>query len=227
MSRMPRFFVNGCPLHLIQRGNNRQSMFNDAEDLAFYRTCMAFSAHKHSVEVHAYVLMSNHVHVLATPCSPVSVPKMMQSIGRVYVAYYNERHARTGTLWEGRYKASIVESARYFLTCMRYVEQNPVRAGMVSHPAAYAWSSHAANAFGAIDSVISHHPIYTDLGSCPGARQQAYRHLFADTVAETDLATIRDATHHGWALGGASFCAAIGARTRRAERTTPGRHKVK
>ena len=223
MSRLPRFYVEGCPLHVIQRGNNRLPIFGDAEDFLFYRTCLSFSARKHKVAVHAYVLMTNHVHALVSPRSSVAVPKMMQSIGRVYVAYFNKRYARTGTLWEGRYKAAIVEGDLYFLTCMRYIEQNPVRAGMVPNAAAYQWSSHSANAAGAPDDVISRHPLYLELGSREVERQQAYGAMFEHPVDQVDLSRIRDATQNAWALGAPAFCADVQRQGRRAKRIPLGR----
>jgi putative transposase len=223
MSRLPRFYVEGCPLHVIQRGNNRLPTFGDANDFLFYRTCLSFSARKHQVAVHAYVLMTNHVHALVSPGSRIAVPKMMQSIGRVYVAYFNKRYARTGTLWEGRYKAAVVDTDRYFLTCMRYIEQNPVRAGMIPNAAAYEWSSHRANATGAADDVISRHPLYLELGSCEEERQQAYRAMFAFPVDSGDLSMIRDATQNAWALGAPAFCANVQRHGRRAERIPLGR----
>jgi REP element-mobilizing transposase RayT len=151
MARLPRFFVPDTPQHVIQRGNDRQPIFRTTADLAFFKDCLAFAARRHGVSIHAYVLMTNHVHLLATPEVATSLPRAMQSLGRVYVQYFNSMQGRSGTLWEGRYKAAIVDSDRYLLACMRYIELNPVRAGLVEHPERYPWSSHRANAFGVSD----------------------------------------------------------------------------
>jgi len=223
MPRLPRFFVPGVPLHLIQRGNNRDPIFGSPDDLAFYRQCLAHSARRHGVVIHAYVLMTNHVHVLATPALPASLPKMVQAIGRIYVHYFNSRYRRTGTLWEGRYKAAIVDGECYLLTCMRYIELNPVRARMVARPGEYPWSSFGANACGAADELISAHATYTGLGYSERERQAAYRELFRSSISDADMCLIRDATQHAWALGGAAFRTKVAALSRRAERLALGR----
>ena len=137
MARLPRFFVPDTPQHVIQRGNDRQPIFRTSADLAFFKDCLAFAMRRHGVAIHAYVFMTNHVHLLVTPEAATSLPRAMQSVGRVYVQYFNSTQDRSGTLWEGRYKATIVDSDRYLLACMRYIELNPVRAGMVEHPERY------------------------------------------------------------------------------------------
>ena len=157
MPRLPRFFVPCTPLHVIQRGNDRAPIFGGVADLAFFRGCLAHAARRHAVAIHAYVLMTNHVHLLVTPTFAMSVPKMMQSIGRIYVQYFNSVYRRTGTLWEGRYKAAIVDDERYLLTCMRYIELNPVRAHMAASPGDFGWSSFRANACGAPDDLVVPH----------------------------------------------------------------------
>jgi putative transposase len=154
---MPRFFVPELPLHIIQRGNDRQLIFGGRDDVRFYRFCLARAARDHGVAIHAYVFMSNHVHLLATPSVATSVPKLMQSIGRIYVKYFNSAYCRTGTLWEGRYKAAIVDDERYLLTCMRYIELNPVRAHIVSTPRKFPWSSFSSNAHGVADDLVQPH----------------------------------------------------------------------
>ena len=223
MARLPRFFVPGLPLHVIQRGNDRAPIFGGADDLAFFRACMEDAVKKHDVAVHAYVFMTNHVHLLVTPGTASSLPKTMQGIGRVYVQYFNSRHRRTGTLWEGRYKAAIVDDERYLLTCMRYIELNPVRAGVVASPAGYLWSSHRANAYAGVDSLIRPHPVYRQLGESAETRQAAYRELFRSSIAQDELCAIRDATQNAWALGGAAFREKIVALSRRGERLPLGR----
>jgi putative transposase len=223
MARLPRFFVPDTPQHVIQRGNNRQAIFQTPDDRAFYKDCLAFAARRHGVVVHAYVLMTNHVHLLVTPESATSLPRTMQSVGRVYVRYFNAIRERSGTLWEGRYKAAIVDSDRYLLACMRYIEQNPVRAGLVERPELYPWSSFGANALGTWDPLVSAHRVYRGLGSSPSARQSQYCALFDKPVAEAEISAIRDATQNAWALGDASFCRAVDGLGRRAVRARVGR----
>jgi putative transposase len=223
MPRLPRFFVPELPLHVIQRGNDRQPIFGGSDDVKFYRDCLARSARDNGVAIHAYVLMTNHVHLLATPTLAVSVPKMMQSLGRIYVGYFNSTYQRTGTLWEGRYKAAIVDDERYLLTCMRYIELNPVRAHMVASPSEFPWSSFSANARGAVDHLVEPHAIYGRLGTSPQTRQAAYRQLFRSSISEDEMCNIRDATQNAWALGSAAFRTKIAVLTRRAERLPMGR----
>jgi putative transposase len=225
MPRLPRFFVPGLPLHVIQRGNDRTPIFCRRHDLTFFRDCLARAACAHVVTIHAYVLMTNHVHLLVTPSIAASLPRMMQSIGRIYVQYFNSIYRRTGTLWEGRYKSAIVDDERYLLTCMRYIELNPVRARIVASPGEYPWSSFGANACGARDDIVEPHAIYRALGNCPQARQAVYRALFRDAIPEADLDTIRDATQNAWALGGATFRSKVEALSRRAERLPVGRRR--
>lgn len=225
MARLPRFFVPGVPLHVIQRGNDRQSIFLDPEDHAFFRDRLRDAARRHAVAEHAYVLMTNHVHVLMTPEELAAVPRTMQAIGRVYVQWFNRRHRRTGTLWEGRYKAAIVDDERYLITCMRYIELNPVRARMVASPASYRWSSFGANACGQSDDMLTAHPVYLALGSSCEDRRAAYRELFRSAIPEVDLCLIRDATQHAWALGDAAFHLRVDATGRRSTRLPRGRTK--
>jgi putative transposase len=223
MSRLPRFFAPGLPLHIIQRGNNRQSIFRGRHDLMLYRACLARAARDRGVAIHAYVFMTNHVHLLATPRLADSMPKMMQSIGRIYVKYFNSTYGRSGTLWEGRYKAAIVDDERYLLTCMRYIELNPVRAQMVASPDEFPWSSYSANACGSEDTLVEPHPIYRGLGPSPATRRVAYRQLFGSSIPADEMCNIRDATQHAWALGDTEFRGKIAALTRRAERLPMGR----
>jgi putative transposase len=223
MARLPRFFVTDLPLHIIQRGNNRDPIFGCPADFAFLYERLAVAARAHGVSVHAYVLMTNHLHLLVTPSLPTSVPRMMQSLGRIYVAYFNGRYRRTGTLWEGRYKAAIVEQERYLLLCMRYIELNPVRARMVERPSDYRWSSFRANAGAGVDRLIRPHPIYEQIGESAGARQTAYRELFGPALPEDDVRDIRDATQNAWALGSPDFQRKISRLARRAQRLPAGR----
>ena len=208
MARLPRYALPGQPQHIIQRGNNRQVIFAADADYQFFRDAMVEAAIEHRLAVHAYVWMTNHVHLLATPELDDSISKVFQSVGRRYVQYFNVSYGRSGTLWEGRYRATVVDSERYLLTLMRYIELNPARAGLVAHPRDYVWSSYRSNALGESGSNadwITPHPEYLRLGRNPADRQSAYRQLFRAAVSGADLAEIRNCTHKGWALGGERF----------------------
>ena len=212
MARLPRYVVPGQPQHIIQRGNNRQMVFAAEADYQFFRDALVEAAIKHGLQIHAFVWMTNHIHLLATPQVENSISKVFQSVGRKYVQYFNYTYRRTGTLWEGRYRATVVESERYLLTLMRYIELNPVRAGMTSHPADYPWSSYGYNALGKAglnENWLIPHAEYLRLGRTPVERQQAYQALFRVEIAMADLAQIRDSTHKGWALGSEKYQATI------------------
>jgi putative transposase len=156
MARLPRFVIPGQPQHVIQRGNDRQAIFRVEQDYSFYLEKLQEAAEKHQCDIHAYVLMTNHVHLLITPHTETGIGKTLQSIGRYYVQYFNHCYKRTGTLWEGRYKATLIDSEGYLLTCMRYIELNPVRANnMVNHPSDYPWSSYRSNALGQEDAFVT------------------------------------------------------------------------
>ena len=205
MARLPRLYVPGCSHHVIQRGNNRQACFFDEQDYAFYLEKLREAAEKYDVAIHAFVLMTNHVHLLATPQDQYGISKMMQSLGRRYVGYMNATYERTGTLWEGRYKSTLVDNEYYLLTVSRYIELNPVRALMVGHPSEYPWSSYRGNAMGKEIKLLTPHPQYKSLGSTSDARQQAYRALFRGRMAERTLEEIREATNKAWVLGSDHF----------------------
>ena len=164
MPRKPRLYLPGIPCHVIQRGNNRDVCFAAEEDYQAYVEWLRDGAERCGCAVHAYVLMTNHVHLLVTPQDKEGVSRLMQSVGRRYVQYFNYSYDRSGTLWEGRYKATLIDSDQYLLTCMRYIELNPVRAGMVKHPLDYPWSSYAANARGQDNLLITPHELYRQLG---------------------------------------------------------------
>jgi putative transposase len=226
MARLPRFFLPSQPLHVIQRGNNREPIFASDEGYRFYLRCLKESADAQGLTVHAYVLMTNHVHLLVTAETEFSLSKTMQSIGRRYVQYYNQAYGRTGTLWEGRYKSTLIDSERYLLTCMRYIELNPVRAAMVAHPSDYPWSSYRANAQGKPDVLIAPHSLYWRLGRADEERQSAYRQLFHAQIPKADVDAIRDATNKAWALGDSQFRAKVEALSaRRAAPIPRGRPK--
>ena len=178
MARKPRNVVAGYPFHVIVRGNNRQIIFGDDDDRSAFKSILKGLAQSHRLAVHAYVLMGNHVHLIATPSSPDSLATVMQGIGRQYVRLFNRRHQRTGSLWEGRYRASIIQDDRYFFACQRYVEMNPVRAGMVAGPEHYQWSSYRHHLGLEIDPLVSPHNVYWALGNTPFDRESAYRRLF-------------------------------------------------
>lgn len=212
MARLPRYVLPGQPQHIIQRGNNRQVIFASDADFQFFRDAMVAAAEQHGLAIHAYVWMSNHIHLLATPEHEQSISKVFQSVGRKYVQYFNYTYKRTGTLWEGRYRATVVDSETYLMTLMRYIELNPVRAGMVAHPRDYVWSSYARNAYderGANADWIKPHEQYLRLARATEERLSAYRSLFRAAIARNELALIRDCTHKGWALGSEKFKAAI------------------
>ena len=205
MPRLPRFHVPGQPLHAIQRGNNRAPIFASEDDYEFYRVCLLDAATQHAVAIHAYVFMTNHVHLLASPAKADGLSKLFQSVGRRYVQYFNHTHQRSGTLWEGRYRATVVHAEDYLLTCMRYIEINPVRAGIVEHPGDYPHSSYRANAQGEANALVTPHRVYRRIASEDALRQAAYRQLFRTQLSKDDLETIRAATHKGWALGDNRF----------------------
>jgi len=188
-------FLTGQPQHIIQRGNNREPIFAANDDYLFYLECLQDAAERHDCETHAYVLMTNHVHLLDTPETEQSLPKVLQSVGRRYVQYFNYTYKRTGTLWEGRYNATLIDSEHYLLTCMRYIELNPVRAGMVDHPGDYPWSSYLCNAQGNENSLVTAHSIYHGLGRSVSARLSVYRQLFRGRLAKEDIDAIREATN--------------------------------
>lgn len=218
MPRKPRFNLPGVPQHVIQRGNNREPCFFAEADYRRYLQDLQKSAEKYRCRIHAYVLMTNHVHLLVTPMVGYGISQMMQAVGRRYVYYINKTYRRTGTLWEGRYKASLVDSDRYLLSCMRYIELNPVRAAMAEHPGDYGWSSYVANAQGKVDPLISTHPIYDSLGVSPGQRQSAYRELFRTHLDSRLIHDIREALNHELVLGRSYFKDKIEVLTKRQTR---------
>ena len=205
MPRKPRFNLVGIPQHIIQRGNNREPCFYAEQDYLRYLSDLQESAKKFDCRVHAYVLMTNHVHLLVTPMAEHGISQMMQALGRRYVYYINKAYKRTGTLWEGRYKSSLVDSDKYLLTCMRYIELNPVRAQMVNHPGEYRWSSYHGTAQGVIDRVLQPHPVYVGLGSSEEMRQHVYRELFRYHVDDETLHEIRESLNHELVLGRSYF----------------------
>lgn len=219
MARLPRYVLPGVPQHVIQRGNNRQPIFAEDQDYRAYLDWLKAAADQHGLLVHAYVLMTNHAHLLVTPEQEDSIGKTLQSLGRRYVQYFNFTYDRTGTLWEGRYRATVVQAEDYLLTCSRYIELNPVRAGMVTSPAHYRYSSYRHNAQGRTDPLLTAHEVYKRLGRTIAGRADAYRALFRGAVEEAALQEIRTATNTGWALGNDRFHKDLAQLTKR--RSTP------
>jgi len=205
MARPPRLELPGVPLHVVQRGNNRAACFFNDTDRRFYLKCLRNAAASRECAVHAYVLMSNHVHLLVTPSEKGAVGTMMQDIGRRYVRIINAIHGRTGSLWEGRFKSSLIDSERYLLICHRYIEANPLRAGMVAHAGEYPWSSHSHFAGARVDPLITEHPLYLALGSTDSARRTAFGALSNQPLAPHVLDEIRAAINTDSALGSDDF----------------------
>jgi len=224
MARLPRLTLPGYPHHVIQRGNNRQAIFATPADYRLLLDLLEENAKKFGVSVHAYVLMSNHFHLLATPQTAEGLPKMMQAVGRSYVRYFNDTQKRSGTLWEGRYKSTLIQTDRYLLACMVYIDLNPVRAGLVSQPQDYPWSSHLHYRGVRSDRLITPHTLYWELGNTPFAREAAYADLVHAGINPVQQTALTDATLRGWALGEPDFVADLQKRTqRRVAKTGAGR----
>ncbi len=208
MPRKRRFFLPGVPTHIVQRGRSRQPVFFADADYQFYLQWLAEASKRYNCAVHAYVLMTNHVHILATPCESKGLSQMMQYLGLRYVPYMNRQYGMSGSIWEGRYKASLVDDEEYLLRCMRYIELNPVRADMVVQAGHYRWSSYQANAQGVGNALIGPHALYLALGKTKQQRQAAYKCLFKADGDDTH-GEINSAWQTGTPLGGERFKAAI------------------
>jgi putative transposase len=191
MARIPRQVVAGYPYHVIQRGHNRQQVFIDDLDRREYLGWLKDAAEVHGLAIHAYVLMDNHVHLLCTPSQGDSLARTIQAVGRRYVRRFNRRHGRSGTLWEGRFRSSLVEADRYLLACQRYIESNPVRAGIVEGVADWPWSSHRHHIGLSVDPIVRSHPTIFALGNTPFERESAYRKLFDESVLQSDQDWLR------------------------------------
>ncbi len=228
MARLPRLTVPGYPHHVIQRGNNRQPIFLSDADRQRMLELIEEQARELEVAVHAYVLMDNHVHLLLTPGAEDSLSRLMQAVGRRYVRYFNDRHGRSGTLWEGRYRSTLIEPERYLLPCMAYLDLNPVRAGLVAQARDYPWSSHAHYAGLRVDRMVTPHPLYWALGNTPFAREAAYAQQVQEGVPAPLQQAITDAVLQGWALGSADFVAQLQKKTpRRLSKSQPGRPRTR
>ncbi len=211
MPRRPRIALPGLPLHVVQRGNNRSACFFADDDYRFYLHWLRRIAEREGCRIHAWVLMTNHVHLLLTPGGADGASRLMQTLGRRYVQYINRTYRRSGTLWEGRFKASLVDADEYLLKCYRYIETNPVRAGMVAHPADYRWSSARSHFLGEPDDLLSDHPGYLALGGNENERRENYAALCRVDLDEEDMAAIRKSADTGQVLGSERFAAEIGA----------------
>ena len=209
MPRRSRIIVPGIPLHIIQRGNNRQACFFADVDYLFYLDWLEEYARGSECSVHAFVLMTNHVHLLLTPRKADSAGQLMKRLGQRYVQYVNRTYKRSGTLWEGRFRSCILQEQQYLFTCQRYIEMNPVRAGMVHHPDEYDWSSYSVNGQGEVSSFIEPHFLYRKLGLTAVERQQAYRELFKHELDSGEIDKIRKTTNGNFSLGDNRFNAEI------------------
>ena len=221
MARLPRLTVTGYPHHVIQRGNDRQAIVRDDVDRERLLSLVAEQAANFKVAIHAYVIMDNHFHFLATPETDDGLPNWMQAVGRSYVRYFNARHHRTGTLWDGRYRSNLIESERYLLACMVYIDLNPVRAGMVEQPVDFKWSSHRHCIGQVSDRLVTPHALFWGLGNTPFAREAAYRELVQAGMGHSENEKLTQSALSGWALGSSSFVSELRQLTNR--RLLPGR----
>ncbi len=205
MPRKPRLFIPDMPQHVLMRGVDKQAVFFQPSDYSLYLEVLSAAARRYKCDIHAYVLMTNHVHLLVTPARPSTIPRIMQALGREYVQAINRLYGRTGTLWQGRYNPCLVQDDKYLLTCHRYIELNPVRAGMVQGPGEYPYSSYACNALGRDNPMLTPHPTYRALHSDNEKRLQTYRALFEEELSPAVLQKIRDATEACLVIGNDRF----------------------
>lgn len=209
MPRRPRIHLSNVPLHIVQRGHNREPCFFAEEDYHAYLHWLGEALIKEGCALHAYALMTNHVHLLLTPKQAESVPRLIIALGRRYVQYINKTYRRTGTLWDSRYKSSLIQAETYLLTCQRYIELNPVRAAMVDDPAHYRWTSYRANGLGQPSAILTPHPLYMSLGGNDAERREAYRALFRSQLDKAAVDDIRLALSQSQPLGNERFYARI------------------
>jgi putative transposase len=214
-----RYVTPGLAQHVIQRGNNRVPLFVSDADFRRFYLYLREACERHGCALHAYAFMTNHFHLLMTPSKPAGIGLTLQSVGRRYVPYFNRSYARSGTLWDGRYRATVIEAEVHIATCYRYIERNPIRAGIVANADEYPWSSYRANALGDADPLVAPHAWYLSLGDDPASRQAVYRSSFVIEPLADDLLALRAGTQRGWALGSTRFHADI--ETRPAQRTRP------
>jgi putative transposase len=205
MPRKTRMYVPGVPAHVVQRGNNRNACFFCDDDYQYYKTLLLQGTKRYGAELHAYCLMTNHVHLLLTPLAEDSISRVLQHVGRQYVQYINKTYKRTGTLWEGRHKSSLIDAENYLLICYRYIELNPVAANMVIQPQDYRWSSYNANAWGMSDLLITPHEIYLSIDKDLQQLQYRYRELFKVMISDVDIHQIRADMNKNFPLGDERF----------------------
>jgi len=225
MARQPRLILPGVAVHVIQRGNNRGSCFKQDNDYLMYLASLRQLSVKFQCDVHAYCLMTNHVHLLLSPNLADGCTALMKALGQRYVQYFNARHGRTGTLWEGRFRSCLTESAGYVLACYRYIELNPVRANMVAHPSAYPWSSYAVNAGIRADPLLIPHTEFLALSADAAECHRLYRRLVDDGIEPSLLQAIRDASNGGYPLASEVFKSGLASSSRRLVRGRAGRRK--
>jgi putative transposase len=227
MARLPRLVVPNQPHHVIQYGIDRQPVFRDTGDHVAFLAWLREAAKQFRVAIHAYVLMPDHLHLLATPSDDLGLGRMMQWIGRHYVPYFNQKYGRAGTLWQGRYKATVIDAERYLLACSAYMELNPVRAGLASSAEEYPWSSYRHHIGASPAPLIADHSLYWALGNTPFDREAAYKSLVEQGVAAETVEAITSATRKGWALGSDQFKDRLqkagNRRVRPAKRGRPGK----
>lgn len=221
MARLPRLALGGHAHHVLQRGHSRQAIFIDDADRQAYLEALREAAANLRVAVHGYVLMGDHVHLLITPPDADAVGRLMQAIGRRYVAGFNRRHGRSGSLWEGRFRATVIEPVPHLLGCLRYLEQNPVRAGLTASAADWPWSSAAHHLGRRRDGVISEPSPWWALGNTPFDREHAWRRLLDEPMSLRDVQQYTDSVLKGWALGSGAFLAEIGTQTDRPLQARP------
>lgn len=205
MPRKTRMYLPGIPVHVVQRGNNRSDCFFSDDDVTYYKEHLAAGLRRYGAKLHAYCLMTNHVHLLMTPMYEDSISRVIQHVGRQYVQYVNRRYKRSGTLWEGRHKGSLIEADTHLLSCYRYIEMNPVAASMVQSPDQYPWSSYHANGNAKPDALVSEHPVYLALSSNPARRREHYRDLFKNCLDPEVVRAIRQASSSNHLLGSPGF----------------------
>lgn len=228
MARHPRLDLPDVPQHIVQRGNNRAPCFFDDRQRRMYLDLIHDAAGAAAVSIHAYVLMTNHVHLLATPHRTGAISALMQTVGRRYVQWINKLRDRTGTLFEGRFKSSLVQSERYLLSCYRYIELNPVRAGLAAHPADYRWSSYHCNGLGKPNRLITMHPVFAELGGAPAERRARYQALITEALSADECEAIRSHLKQNRALGSTDFQKRVESATGRPARLRPrGRPRKK
>jgi len=224
MARLARNQLPNVPAHVVVRGNDRGAIFRSDGDRIYFHRCLVEAGARYGMKVHAYVFMTNHVHLLASGGNSLAISRAIQMLGRRYVSYFNYLHKRTGTLWEGRFRASPIETERYLFACHRYIEENPIRAGMVAAPGQFMWSSHLCLARVKADDLVTPHELYVNLGGNELARRRAYRSLFDVPLDSATVEHIRTCLQKGIALGSAEFCKQLEAQSgRRASAAARGR----